>query len=96
MYFKRSYVTRRDGVFNRYPHLTRHDIFPMTYPLAEAYIQLKFNQVREIEIMCTLRGTKEMTTRQRTSDWVKDYIESRGVKNAVVGAVSCLVELLSK
>ena len=70
MYFKRSFVSRKDGRFMSYPHKQRSDMYPLTYPLAEAYVQPQFNMVRSIEIMCTLRGNKEMSTRQRAQDWV--------------------------
>ena len=88
LYFKRSYVGRRDGEFVKYAHAHKHDVYPLTYPLAEAYIQLKFNQVREIDIMCTLRGSKEMSTRLRAQEWVTEYVQARGITNAITGQVS--------
>jgi hypothetical protein len=87
MYFKRSFVIRQDGIFIRYPHFTKYDIFPLTYPVAEAYIQLKFNHIREIDILCTLRGSKHMTTRQRAQDWVAEYAKLRDVPNALTSQV---------
>lgn len=87
LYFKRSYVGRRNGEFIKYAHAHKHDIYPLTYPLAEAYIQLKFNQVREIDIMCTLRGSKEMSTRLRAQEWVTEYVQARGITNAITGQV---------
>lgn len=103
LYFKRSYVGRRDGEFIKYAHAHKHDVYPLTYPLAEAYIQLKFNQVREIDIMCTLRGSKEMSTRLRAQEWVTEYVKARGITNAITGQVcshhhayrSCVFFLLS-
>ena len=46
MYFKRSFVSRKDGRFMSYPHKQRSDMYPLTYPLAEAYVQPQFNMVR--------------------------------------------------
>jgi hypothetical protein len=87
MYFKRSFVRRLDGRFMKYPHLDRRDVYPMTYALAEAYLQHKFNFQREIEIVCTLRGSKHMTTRQRVQDWVSEYAKARQLTNVVTGEV---------
>lgn len=88
MYFKRSFVARRDGKFMGHPHLNRPDVYPMTYAIAEAYIQTKFNFVREIEVLCTLRGNARMTTRQRVQTWVAEYTESRKLKNAITSQVN--------
>lgn len=88
MYFKRSFVARRDGKFMGHPHLNRPDVYPMTYAIAEAYIQTKFNFVREIEVLCTLRGNARMTTRQRVQTWIAEYTDSRHLKNAVTSQVN--------
>ncbi len=87
MYFKRSFVRRNDGKFTGYPHLAKPDAYPMTYALAEAYLPHHFNSKREIEISCTLRGSKHMTTRLRVQEWVAEYGESRKVKNIVTKQV---------
>jgi hypothetical protein len=52
-------------MFVKHPHLDRADFYPMTYAIAEAYTQNMFNFKREIEILCTLRGSHSMTTRMR-------------------------------
>ena len=60
LYFKRSYVDRKDGKFKRYMnYVKRNYILPMTYPIAEAYIRPKFIPYddREFDIVCTLRGS---------------------------------------
>ena len=89
MYFKRSFVTRRDGIFKRYPHLSQYEVYPMTYAIAEAYIPSHFNVKREIEILCTLRGHKSMSTRLRTQKWVAEYGHTRQIKNIISGEVKC-------
>ena len=59
-------------------------MYPLTYSIAEAYVQPhSFNVRREIDILCTLRGSKLMTTRQRVSDWVALYGQTRNVQNIV-------------
>lgn len=87
MYFKRSFVRRLDGDFKRYPHFAHPDVYPMTYAIAEAYIPTEFNFQREIDILCTLRGTKAMTTRMRTQTWVAEYGVSRNIKQIVTSQV---------
>lgn len=88
IYFKRSFVRRRDGVFQGYPHLVQRSVYPMTYAVAEAYIPHVFNHQREIDILCTLRGSKHMSTRLRAQEWVAEYGKARGVKNYVSGQVN--------
>jgi hypothetical protein len=84
MYFKRSFVKRIDGQFRRYPHFEQPDVYPMTYAIAEAYIPTHFNQKRDIEILCTLRGTAEMTTRTRAQTWVAEYGLTRHISDFVI------------
>lgn len=97
MYFKRSFVRRLDGDFKRYPHFVQPDVYPLVYAIAEAYVPIHFNNKRDIEIMCTLRGTKGMTTRLRTQTWVSEYGHHNQIENIVteqVSAVNRLVILL--
>lgn len=88
MYFKRSFVTRRDGIFLQYPHFDKKDLFPLTYSVAEAYIPHEWNSKREIEILCTLRGSLKMTTRLRVQEWVSEYVHNHSITNAVTSEVS--------
>jgi hypothetical protein len=90
LYFKRSYIRRRDGRFMAYPHLHQHDLYPLTYSIAEAYIPYRFNFHREIDILCTLRGSKAMSTRQRVQDWVASYGVSRNLSNVISSQVQAL------
>ena len=83
LYFKRSFVRRRNGKFVKYPHFSIPDVYPMTYALAEAYLQHEFNFDRGIEVLCTLRGSPAMSTRLRVQEWVAEYGVSRKVKNII-------------
>jgi hypothetical protein len=49
LYFKRSFVSRQAGRFKGYMnYLYKHnDVFPMTYPLGEAYVRKKFNMIAD-------------------------------------------------
>lgn len=79
VYFKRSFVRRRDGLFLGYPHLAKRDIFPLTYSIPEAYIQSPFarhDDERDIDVLCTLRGSKRQSTRLRVQEGVQAYIDS--------------------
>lgn len=88
MYFKRSFVARRDGHFLDHPHLDKPDFYPLTYAIAEAYTQHSFTFNRQIEILCTLRGSKHMTTRLRVQTWVTEYAKNRSVANAITSEVN--------
>lgn len=88
MYFKRSFVLRKDGKFLKYPHFNVPHVYPMTYALAEVYLQHNFNFDRSIEILCTLRGSKSMSTRQRVQEWVTEYGVDRKVKNIISSQVN--------
>jgi hypothetical protein len=90
MYFKRSFVRRHNGVFQGYPHVVQRDVYPMVYAIAEAYIPHHFNNHREIEILCTLRGSVHMTTRLRVQEWVAEYGQTRAIKNIISSQVGVL------
>ena len=87
MYFKRSYVVRKKGVFEYFPHLKRPDFYPITYSLAQAYLRPKFNFKREMEIVCTLRGSHVQPARLRVQNWVEEYVKTNAIERAVVGQV---------
>ena len=98
LYFKRSFVRRKDGVFRGYPHLAKRDVYPLTYSVAEAYIQSPFNQHRDIDILCTLRGSKKQSTRLRVQENVQKYIDAdpEGLANSVAKQVSIGLIALSQ
>jgi hypothetical protein len=85
VYFKRSFVRRNDGKFQGYPHLSRFDTFPMVYAIAEAYLPHTFWHKREIDILCTLRGSKQMATRLRVQNWIAEYGKEREIKKVISG-----------
>ena len=90
MYFKRSFVQRRDGKFLKHPHLNKLDVYPLTYAITEAYLPDVFQMERTTEILCTLRGNNRMQTRLRVQNWMQEYVNdtSKGVTNAVVGQIN--------
>jgi hypothetical protein len=83
MYYKRSFIKRKNGTFLGFPHFDKStpEVYPLTYALAEAYTSPQFNFQREIEILCTLRGSKQMSTRLRVQEWVAEYGTVRNVTN---------------
>lgn len=87
LYFKRSFVRRIDGKFIGYPHIKQFETYPMVYAVAEAYISHHFNREREIDILCTLRGSIHMTTRLRVQNWVAEYGKERNVPNVISAQV---------
>lgn len=74
LYFKRSYVHRKDGKFLRYPFLLKKDFFPMVYSIADSYVRPQFNKERSLLLTCTLRGDmKYQPSRLRVLEWVHEY-----------------------
>lgn len=91
LYFKRSFVSRHKGIFQGYMnYVNRGDIFPMTYTTAEAYIKLQYTNFidRDIEILCTLRGSSHDPVRLRVREWIEEYVKARGIKNAIAGQIN--------
>lgn len=71
-------------------YVTREStIFPMTYPIGEAYVRPTFPTIeeRDIEIVCTLRENHGDQTRGRVKSWVNEYAKSVGL-NIKAGEVS--------
>ena len=84
MYYKRSFVRREDGKFLGFPHFDKSDVYPMVYPIAEAYLPIVFNEQRDTEVLCTLRGSFHgMTTRARVQKWVAEYGKIHNITNMV-------------
>ena len=90
MYYKRSFIKRKNGTFLSFPHFDKRtpEVYPLTYALAEAYTSDTFNFQREIEILCTLRGSKQMSTRLRVQEWVAEYGVVRNVTNMTAKQVN--------
>lgn len=98
-YFKRSFYDRNDGKFIGFPLINHKqqsqypDIFPITYPIADDYISKSFNfhNHREIDILCTLRGsrnaTSPMPTRIRVQEWTSEYVKTRKLTHAITEPV---------
>lgn len=55
LYFKRSFVSRQAGRFKGYMNwLHKHDdVFPMTYPIGEAYVKQQFNKIANRDYVST-------------------------------------------
>jgi hypothetical protein len=84
--FKRSYVRRHNGIFDKYMgYIPRLDVLPMTYTIADAYVRSTFTRQadRDIELLCTLRAYKSDPARARVSQWVAEYVQARGIKGAL-------------
>lgn len=57
------------------------NIFPMTYPLGEAYVRPTFPvmEERDLEIVCTLRENHGDQVRGRVKSWVNEYAQISGL-----------------
>lgn len=97
MYFKRSYVHRKDGKFLRYPFLLKKDFFPMVYSIADSYVRPEYNMERNLLVACTLRGDpKYQPSRLRVLEWLHEYISKHNipVDKVVTAQVIFVVYLL--
>ncbi len=84
-------MRRHDGAFKGYmPYLPNPEVLPMTYTIVEAYVRNTFNTLshRDIDLVCTLRGSNHDPVRLRVRQWVEEYAVARGVKNYVAGQVN--------
>lgn len=90
MFFKRSFVSRRDGNFLSFAHLDKPDVYPLTYAVTDTYLPQTFRRQRDLEIVCTLRGSKGMSTRLRVTDWLTEYVSLRGIDSSktVIGQIN--------
>lgn len=82
LYFKRSYVRRSNGIFHGYMnYLSSLAVLPMSYSIMEAYVRSEYlvHAKRDVELLCTLRGSSHDPVRLRVRNWVKEYAESRGI-----------------
>ena len=61
----------------------------MTYTIADAYVKTDFNLMRDrdLDVVCTLRGSSHDPTRERVKQWVMQYVKKRGIKKYVAGEV---------
>lgn len=65
----------------------RRQVFPMTYTILEAYVNPDFplRNIRDYEIVSTLRGGSFDPTRLRVRQYVEEYCRARGVGKFVAG-----------
>lgn len=58
-------------------------VFPMTYPIGEAYVRTLFPVVeeRDLDIVCTLRENNGDKTRGRVKSWVNEYARHAKLDN---------------
>jgi hypothetical protein len=86
--FKRSYVRRSNGIFQGYMNYVHStEVLPMTYTIIEAYVREIFSLLsnRDLEILCTLRGSRQDPVRLRVRQWVSEYSVARGLKKFSAG-----------
>jgi hypothetical protein len=91
VYFKRSFVSRHRGIFQGYMrYVTNGNVFPMTYPSGDIYVRPRYNSFdsRDLEIVCTLRGSNHDPVRLRVREWIEEYVRARGIKQAVAGEIN--------
>ena len=74
-----------------YVNRERHEmILPMTYTIAEAYVKSAYQPIkrRQIDLLCTLRGSNQDPTRLRIRQWVQEYAVARAVPKFHAGELN--------
>jgi len=90
LYFKRSYVRRSNGVFQGFMNYVRSlEVLPMSYTLMEAYVRpsLLPDSQRDLQLLCSLRGSSHDPVRLRVRQWVEEYAVARGLRSYRAGQV---------
>ena len=98
-YFKRSWVNKdRRGLPLRVSaskqHLASNAYFPMSYALADEYIDSKkINNIagfRPVDVLCTLRSNSRNLNggRERVLQWLQDYAAVEKTRNMRIGPLS--------
>ena len=95
IYFKRSFVRKRDGKYTGVGSGYARAYLPMVYSVSDGYLRVdgtltKFSE-RKFDVVCTLRPIPEkQPTRTRVLEWVAEAVEKFGVpaERARVGEVN--------
>jgi len=90
-YFKRSYVRRSNGLFQGFMnYVSSLEVLPMTYTLMEAYVRSSLVPApqRDLQLLCSLRGSGHDPVRLRVRQWVQEYAKARGLTRYQAGEVN--------
>ena len=90
IYFKRSWVVKRDGHYMGPPRRLKHAYFPMVYSASDQYHSGIFESIDERfrDVVCSLRCFDRQPARCRILGWTKQAAKSLNLKNTQLGEVN--------
>jgi len=89
-YFKRSWVSKRDGAYTGHGRRYQRHYYPLAYSIADSYFDAsKMGKLqRTIDILCSNRPHERQPTRSRIVSWIHDYLEKHADVKGIAGDVN--------
>jgi hypothetical protein len=89
-YFKRSWVSKRDGAYTGHGRRYQRHYYPLAYSIADSYFDAaKMGKMaRTIDILCSNRPHERQPTRSRIVSWIHDYLEKHADVKGIAGDVN--------
>ncbi len=89
-YFKRSWVSKRDGAYTGHGRRYQRHYYPLAYSIADSYFDAaKMGKLaRTIDILCSNRPHERQPTRSRIVSWIHNYLEKHADVKGIAGDVN--------
>jgi hypothetical protein len=89
-YFKRSWVSKRDGAYTGHGRRYQRHYYPLAYSIADSYFDASKmgKMARTIDILCSNRPHERQPTRSRIVSWIHDYLEKHADVKGIAGDVN--------
>jgi len=91
IYLKRSFVTKKDGLYTGQGRGYERNYFPMAYSVSDEYFDpqnfLSGSQ-RKLDIVCSNRPFDKQPTRSRIVYWVADFLDKYPQYHGIAGEVN--------
>ncbi|KAJ8610357.1 hypothetical protein CTAYLR_003899 [Chrysophaeum taylorii] len=89
VYLKRSWVTKRDGVYTGTGRRYKRHYYPMAYSVSDSYFDSKSTTVRRpLDVVCSNRPTDRQPTRARVVKWIADFLDKHENYEGIAGEVN--------
>lgn len=77
LYFKRSYVDKKGGLFVGFPHLLAANVLPLTFSLQELDLHPNFQMNRAVDVYSPIKPSKRVPAKKRVLDWLQEFGKQR-------------------
>lgn len=91
VYLKRSWVTKRDGVYTGTGRRYKRNYFPLAYSVSDSYFDPRKTadgRDRSLDVVCSNRPTSRQPTRARVVKWVNDFLDKHDAYRGIGGEVN--------